>query len=48
MHQRAEIGIAAVGNDRMLINSKVDKLFNFVDDMGLAEVIDTEMEILNI
>jgi hypothetical protein len=32
----------------MLINSKVDKLFNFVDDMGLAEVIDTEMEILNI
>ena len=48
MHQRAEIGIAAVGNDRLLINSKIDKIFNFVDDMGLADVIDTEMEILNI
>ena len=48
MHQRAEIGVAAVGNDRELINSKIDKLFNFVDDMGLAEIIDTQMEILNI
>lgn len=48
IHQRAEIGVAAVGNDRELINSKIDQLFNFVDDMGLAEIIDTQMEILNI
>ena len=48
IHQRAEIGVAAVGNDRERINSKIDKLFNFVDDMGLAEVVDTQMEILNI
>jgi uncharacterized protein YlxP (DUF503 family) len=48
IHQRAEIGLAAVGNDRELINSKIDKLFNYVDYMGLAEVIDTQMEILNI
>ena len=48
IHQRAEIGVAAVGNDREHINSKIDKLFNFVDDMGLAEVIDTQMEILNV
>lgn len=27
---------------------KIDKLFNFVDDMGLAEIIDTQMEIFNI
>ncbi len=48
MHQRAEIGLALVGNDRLLINSMLDKIFNFVDNLGLAEVIDTEMEILNI
>jgi uncharacterized protein YlxP (DUF503 family) len=48
IHQRAEIGFAAVGNDRILINSKIDKMFNFVEDMGLAEVLGTDMEILNI
>jgi uncharacterized protein len=48
MHQRAEIGLSLVGNDRALINSKLDKLFNFVEDLGLAEVIDTQMEIINL
>jgi uncharacterized protein YlxP (DUF503 family) len=48
VHQRAEIGFALVGNNRSVINSKVDKIFNLVDSMGLAEVIDTDMEILNI
>ena len=47
VYQRAEIGFAMVGNDRALINSKVDKLFNQAEDMGLAEVIDSEMEIFN-
>jgi len=48
IHQRAEIGVAAVGNDRHAINAKIDKVLNFVEDMGLAEVIGTDMEILNI
>ncbi len=48
VYQRAEIGIAVVGNDRMVINSKLDKMFNLVDRMGTAEIIDTEMEIINI
>ena len=47
VYQRAEIGFAMVGNDRAMINSKVDKLFNQAEDMGLAEVIDSEMEIFN-
>ncbi|MGD8241385.1 MAG: DUF503 domain-containing protein [Desulfobacterales bacterium] len=47
VYQRAEIGFSMVGNDRALINSKVDKLFNQAEDMGLAEVIDSEMEIFN-
>ncbi len=48
VYQQAEIGFALVGNDRSLINSKIDKVLNFVEDLGLAEVVDTEMEIMNI
>ena len=48
VHQRAEIGFALVGNNRGVINSKVDKVFNFVDSVGLAEIIDTELEIINL
>jgi len=47
IHQRAEIGIALAGNDRTEINSKMDKIFNFADGLGIAQVIDTEMEILS-
>jgi len=48
VHQRAEVGFALVGNDRSVINSKIDKMFNMAEDLRLAEIIDTEMEILNI
>jgi uncharacterized protein YlxP (DUF503 family) len=48
IYQRAEIGFALVGNSAPLINSKIDKVFNMVDDLGLAEIVDTEMEILHI
>ncbi len=48
IHQRAEIGFALAGNDRMVINSKIDKIFNLADDLGLAELIETEMEIISL
>ncbi len=48
IHQRAEIGFSMVGNDRAVINSKVDKFFNMAEDLGLAEVIDMEMEIISL
>ena len=48
IHQRAEIGFALVGNDRAVINSKIDKIFNLTDALGLAEVIDMDMEIITI
>ena len=41
VYQRAEIGFALVGNDRGVINSKLDKVLNMVDGLGLAEMIDT-------
>ena len=48
IYQKAEIGFALVGNNRQVINSKIDKLFNFVDALGLAEIIDSEIEIINL
>jgi len=48
VHQRAEIGFALAGNNRQVINSKIDHLFNLLDQIGLAEIIDTEMEIFSL
>jgi uncharacterized protein YlxP (DUF503 family) len=48
VYQRAEIGFALVGNSRSLVNSKIDKIFNTAEDSGLAEILDTEMEIMTI
>lgn len=47
-HEWAEIGFAVVGNDAALINSRVDKIFNDVDAMGLAMIADTNMEIIHL
>jgi uncharacterized protein YlxP (DUF503 family) len=46
-HQRAEIGVALVGNDRRLINSKLDKALNLVETMQVAEIIESDMEIIS-
>jgi len=48
IYQRAEIGFALVGNNRAVVNSKLDKIINLADDLGLAEIIDSEMEIINL
>ncbi len=44
----AQIGFSMTGNDSRLVNSKVDKLLNMVDEIGLAQIVDTEIEILHI
>ena len=48
IHQRAQIGFSLVGNDKRVINSKLDKALNLVDALGLAEIIDTEMELFTL
>jgi len=48
VYQRAVIGFALVGNNRSVINAKIDKIFNLADELGLAEIIDSDMEIINI
>jgi uncharacterized protein YlxP (DUF503 family) len=46
--QRAQIGICVVGNDRRYINSSLDKVINFIENMNLVEMVGTEMEILTV
>jgi uncharacterized protein YlxP (DUF503 family) len=48
VYQKSEIGFSLVGNDKKMLNSKIDKIFNMTDAMGLAEIVDLEMEIFNI
>ena len=48
IYQKAEIGFSLVGNDAALLNSKIDKIFNLAEDMGLAEIVDSEMEIIHL
>ena len=48
VYQRAEIGFSVVGNDQALVNSKIDKIFNMADRLGLAEMVDTRMEIIHL
>ena len=46
-HEWAQIGFAMTGNDSRIINGKIDKLFNMADDMGLAYIADTTLEIIH-
>jgi len=48
VYQKAVIGFALVGNNRMVVNSKIDKIFNLADELKLAELIDSDMEIINL
>ena len=43
--KKALIGFAVVGNDKQYINGKIDHIFNFIEGLGLAEVVDAKFEI---
>ncbi|MFO7460256.1 MAG: DUF503 domain-containing protein [Desulfatiglandales bacterium] len=46
--QRIELGISTVGNDRRHIESSLGNILSFVDSLYLAEIVNTESEILNL
>ena len=46
--QRAKIGFSVVGNDRKFINASLDKIHNFIESLHVAEVINSQIEILNL
>jgi len=46
--QRSQLGLSVVGNDSRHINSSLDKIINFMEGMNVAEIIDSEIEIIHI
>ena len=47
-HLWAQIGFSITGNDSRVVNSKLDKVFNLADDIGLAQIADTQIEIIHL
>ena len=43
--QAALLGFAAVGSSRNIVEATLNKIVEFVDDLGLAEVGDSDTEI---
>lgn len=48
MWQRSELGFAAVGNDRTVIESLLQRITNFIENLSVARVIDRYIEIINV
>jgi hypothetical protein len=47
-HLWAQIGFSIIGNDSRRVNSKLDKVLNMADDLGLAQIADTQIEIIHL
>ncbi|MBW2618526.1 MAG: DUF503 domain-containing protein [Deltaproteobacteria bacterium] len=46
--QRAEVAVVSVGNDQRVLNSKMDKLINFIESTGLVEPVGVELEFIHL
>lgn len=46
--QRAEIGVVAVGNNERVLNSKMDKLLNYIESTGLVEPVSVGVEYIHL
>jgi hypothetical protein len=45
--QKAVLGVCAVGNDRQIVNSTLDRVINFIENTQLTDVADSQIEIIN-
>lgn len=46
--KRAKVGFCTVGNDSRYVNGKVDHILSFIDDLQLAEVLNSRIEIVTV
>ena len=46
--QSSQIGFCMVGNDKRFINSALDKIIDFIEEMNMAEIIKSDIEIINL
>ena len=45
--QRARVGICLVGSDQPFINSSLDKVIDYIERLGLLEVVGSETEFIH-
>jgi hypothetical protein len=43
--RKARVGLALVGNDSQLLNTRLDQVLKFVENQYLVEIIDTQVEL---
>jgi hypothetical protein len=46
--QKIELGISAIGNDRRHIDSSLSHVLEFLDSLCLAQIVNTQFEIINL
>ncbi|MBN2569358.1 MAG: DUF503 domain-containing protein [Deltaproteobacteria bacterium] len=46
--KRGKLGFAFVGNDRGFVNSKLDKIVQFIEGLNVANVINSRIELINV
>lgn len=46
--QRAEVGFAVVGNDRRNIEGMIQRISNFIEELGMVQISDQYAEIINV
>jgi hypothetical protein len=45
--QRAQVGFCVVGNDKRYVNSSLDKIADFINDLRVVDLLNSEIEILD-
>lgn len=43
--QKAQIGVAIVGNDARLLTTRLDQISSFIDNQHTAEIVDSHVEL---
>jgi len=43
--QKAKIGVALVGNDSQLLNTRLQQIMKFMENQHLVEIIDSQVEL---
>jgi len=46
--QSSQLSFCMVGNDKRFINSSLDKVIRFIEELHSAEIIKSEIELLNV
>ncbi len=48
VHQRVTIGVSVVGSDGRVLNSLLDRIVAYMESMGLAELVEHELELISL